>query len=186
MPLNAFLASVERRAYRMALLAAREHADALDIVQDAMFSLVKHYAEKPATEWPLLFQRILQNRILEWHRHQTRSKRWFSRWFSNSVDEDEEDPLALVEDPQEGDPQVLLARAGDINIVLKCVEALPVRQQQAFLLRAWEGLDVADTAAAMQCSEGSVKTHYFRAIQTLRQTFVQAHAPVADQREGKS
>lgn len=178
MPLNAFLASAERRAYRMALLAVREPADALDIVQDAMLSLVKHYREKSPAEWPLLFQRILQNRILEWHRQQTRSRRWFVRWFS-SEDEDDQDPLAQVEDPQDNDPQTLLARAGDINLVLAAVEALPIRQQQAFLLRAWEGLDTADTAAAMQCSEGSVKTHYFRALQALRHCLMQAHTPVS-------
>lgn len=179
MPLNAFLASTERRAYRMALFAAREPADALDIVQDAMFSLVKHYSDKPATEWPLLFQRILQNRILEWHRSQTRSRRWFVRWFA-SDDEDEVDPLTQIEDPQEGDPQTLLSRARDIEIVLRSVEALPIRQQQAFLLRAWEGLDIADTAAAMQCSEGSVKTHYFRAMQALRNTLTEAHTPIRE------
>lgn len=184
MPLNAFLASVERRAYRMALLSVREPADALDIVQDAMFSLVKHYRENSAAEWPLLFQRILQNRILEWHRQQTRTKRWFVRWFAPQ-EEDEEDPLAQVEDPQLGDPQILLARAADIEVVLKCVEALPIRQQQAFLLRAWEGLDVAATAEAMQCSEGSVKTHYFRALQVLRNTLTEAHAPAPLPQEAK-
>lgn len=174
--LNAFLANAERRAYRMALFAAREPADALDIVQDAMYNLVKHYGDKPSAEWPLLFQRILQNRILEWHRSQTRSRRWFVRWFAPE-NEDEEDPLALIEDPQERNPEALLSTAGDIEIVQRCVQALPVRQQQAFLLRAWEGLDVADTAAAMQCSEGSVKTHYFRALQALRSAL--ASTPMA-------
>lgn len=165
--MDAFLASVERRAYRMAHFATRGSDDALDIVQDAMLALVKNYSSQTAEEWPLLFQRILQNRIMEWHRSQTRMRRWFVRWFS-AEEEDEEEPIALVEDSRECNPAELLARAKDIDIVLKVVEQLPMRQQQAFLLRAWEGLDVADTAIAMNCSEGSVKTHYFRAIQTLR------------------
>lgn len=175
--LDAFLASVERRAYRMALLATRQPADALDIVQDAMLKLVDRYRHAPNAEWPLLFQRILQNRILDWHRRQTRSKRWFV--FAAPVNEDaeaEEDTLANIADTREQDPPELLARANDMATVLKVVEALPLRQQQAFLLRAWEGLDVATTAAAMVCSEGAVKSHYFRALQTLRAA-LQPEAP---------
>ena len=174
--LDAFLASVERRAYRMALLATHEHADAMDIVQDAMLKLVQKYRQRPNTEWPALFQRILQNRIMDWHRRHTRTKRWFV--FSSPVgeDEDSEDEMAQIADSREQDPPALLARAGDVETVIKAVEHLPLRQQQAFLLRAWEGLDVADTAAAMECSEGSVKTHYFRALQALR-TALQEEAP---------
>ncbi len=167
--LDAFLASVERRAYRMALLATHQHADALDIVQDAMLKLVQRYRHATHAEWPLLFQRILQNRILDWHRRQTRTRRWFV--FAAPVNEDEEaeaDEFAHIADPREQDPPALLARASDMDTVLKVVEALPLRQQQAFLLRAWEGLDIASTAAAMACSEGAVKSHYFRATQALR------------------
>lgn len=165
--LDAFLASVEGRAYRMALLATRERADALDIVQDAMLRLVQHYRDRTSAEWPALFQRILQNRILDWHRQQ-RSKRWLV-WLK-PVNEDEEAEQALedIPDTREHNPAELLARAADMDTVLRAVEALPIRQQQAFLLRAWEGLDTAATAAAMECSEGAVKTHYFRALQTLR------------------
>jgi len=164
--LDAFLAASERRAYRMALLATKRSADALDIVQDAMMQLVQHYRQREPQEWPLLFQRVLQNRILDWHRQQTRQRRWF--WQPPPPDEGEDDPLALIEDTREHNPQELLQRAGDMEIVLRAVEALPLRQQQAFLLRIWEGLDVAQTASAMQCSEGSVKTHLHRALQTLR------------------
>lgn len=166
--LDAFLAASERRAYRMALLATKRAADALDIVQDAMLQLVQHYRERAPHEWPLLFQRILQNRILDWHRQQTRQRRWF--WKSEAIDQgdESEDPLAAIVDPRENNPQELLQRASDVETVLRVVEQLPLRQQQAFLLRAWEGLDVAETAAVMQCSEGSVKTHLFRALQTLR------------------
>ena len=164
--LDAFLAASERRAYRMALLATKRSADALDIVQDAMLQLVQNYRQRTPQEWPLLFQRILQNRILDWHRQQTRQRRWF--WSAPVVEEDEEDPIAQIVDSRENNPAELLQRAGDIETVSKAVEQLPLRQQQAFLLRVWEGLDVAQTAEAMACSEGSVKTHLFRALQTLR------------------
>jgi len=174
--LDAFLASVEGRAYRMALLATRERADALDIVQDAMLRLVQHYRDRTSAEWPALFQRILQNRILDWHRQQQRSKRWLV-WLK-PVNEDDEAEQALedIPDTREHNPAELLARAADMDTVLRVVEALPIRQQQAFLLRAWEGSDTAATAAAMECSEGAVKTHYFRALQTLRGA-LQAEAP---------
>ncbi|MDB6061050.1 MAG: polymerase sigma factor [Verrucomicrobiaceae bacterium] len=172
--LDAFLASVEQRAYRMALLATRKSADALDIVQDAMLQLVQSYRTRPNNEWPLLFQRILQNRILDWHRQQTRQRRWF--WQPQAAlheDDIEEDPIAQAQDPREGNPLELTQRAGEIEAVIAALEQLPLRQQQAFMLRAWEGMDVAETAAAMQCSEGSVKTHYFRALQTLRAALAQ-------------
>lgn len=166
--LDAFLASVERRAYRMALLATREPADALDIVQDAMLKLVQKYRTRPNLEWPALFQRILQNRILDWHRRQTRTQRWLVFLKPANEDDDAEDALAQVADEKEHNPANLLALANDMEILLQAVEALPIRQQQAFLLRAWEGLDTAATAAAMECSEGAVKTHYFRALQSIR------------------
>ena len=152
--LEGFLASVERRAYRTALLSTRKPADALDIVQDAMTQLVQHYREHQSCEWPLLFQRILQHRIMDWHRQETRHKKWF--WQTSiSIDDDAEDEI--------------LARASDISCVIKVLENLPLRQRQAFMLRAWEGFDVRETAASMGCSEGSVKTHYFRAVQVLRE-----------------
>ena len=169
--LDAFLAQVERRAYRMALLATKRSADALDVVQDAMLQLVQSYRERPHTEWPLLFQRILQNKIMDWHRAQTRQRKWF--WQSTTaIDEDMEDPMALIVDARDINPASLLERAGDIEAVLAALEKLPLRQQQAFMLRAWEGLDVAQTAEVMACGEGSVKTHYFRAMQTLRAALI--------------
>lgn len=165
--LDDFLKQVERRAYRMALLATKRSADALDVVQDAMMQLVNSYRERPHTEWPLLFQRILQNKIMDWHRAQTRQRKWF--WQAPStIEEDEVDPIAQAIDERENNPAILLERAGDIETVLAVLEKLPLRQQQAFMLRAWEGLDVAATAEVMQCGEGSVKTHYFRALQTMR------------------
>jgi RNA polymerase sigma-70 factor (ECF subfamily) len=165
--LEQFLIQTEQRAYRTALLTTRRSADALDIVQDAMLQLVQHYRERPAQEWPLVFQRILQHRIMDWHRQQARSKKWF--WQQPfDVDDESEDVINHIVDEREQDPAELLARASDIKIVLNALENLPVRQRQAFMLRAWEGFDVRETATAMECSEGSVKTHYFRALQTIR------------------
>ncbi len=166
--LDDFLSQVERRAYRTAILSTRKPADALDIVQDAMTQLVQHYRERPAEEWPLLFQRILQHRIMDWHRQQTRQKKWFWQTTAN-LDDDEEYEINFVVDEREQDPAELVARASDIDCVIQALEQLPLRQRQAFMLRAWEGFDVQETAASMGCSEGSVKTHYFRALQTLRE-----------------
>lgn len=165
--LDTFLASVERRAYRTAMMSTRKSADALDIVQDAMTKLVEHYRERPSLEWPLLFQRILQHRIMDWHRQQQRQKKWF--WQSKEESEDDtEDLIHSVVDEREQNPMELLVRANDVRILIAALEQLPLRQRQAFLLRAWEGFDVAQTALSMECSEGSVKTHYFRALQSLK------------------
>jgi RNA polymerase sigma-70 factor, ECF subfamily len=164
--LDQFLEQVERRAYRTALLNTRKSADALDIVQDTMLQLVKHYRARSSTEWPQLFQRILQNRIMDWHREQKKHWKWFG---SRSIElEDDENELEQIVDEREQDPAELLERAADVSAVLAALEKLSVRQRQAFILRAWEGFDVKETATAMACSEGSVKTHYFRALQVLR------------------
>ena len=172
--LNAFLASVERRAYRMALLATRNQAEALDIVQDAMLKLCQNYGDHHPEQWPPLFQRILQNRIMDWHRRQQRTQRWFMPWKKQDEDESFDDGIDQLEDPRDQNPEHLLSRAGDVETVLHHVERLPLRQQQAFLLRVWEGLDVSATAAAMECSEGAVKSHLHRAIHSLRQALDQA------------
>jgi len=167
--LDEFLSQVERRAYRTAILSTRKPADALDIVQDAMTQLVQHYRARPATEWPLLFQRILQHRITDWHRQQTRNRKWFWLSSKNNADDDSEDEINSVVDEREQDPAELLSRASDVQCVINALEQLPLRQRQAFMLRVWEGFDVQETAISMGCSEGSVKTHYFRALQALRE-----------------
>jgi RNA polymerase sigma-70 factor (ECF subfamily) len=166
--LNSFLAEVERRAYKMALYATANSDDALDVVQDAMLAFVKRYASRPAGEWGVLFHRTLQSRITDWHRR-TSVRNRFRGWLGGAdQDADDEDPINNVPDRKSPDPaQELMHR--DLGAAIeKALRSLPLRQQQAFLLRAWEGLDVADTAFAMGCSQGSVKTHYSRAVHTMR------------------
>ncbi len=165
--LDAFLRDVGRRAQVMAELATRDREAALDIVQDSMLALATRYADKPAAEWGPLFQTILQSRIMDWHRVRTRRGRWFT-WLAPRADEDDSDPWADVPEQQSSDPALLLERARDMATVQAALADLPLRQQQAFLLRIWEGLDTADTARAMGCSEGSVKTHLSRALHVLR------------------
>jgi RNA polymerase sigma-70 factor (ECF subfamily) len=167
--LERFLAEVERRAYRIAEISVRDAQDALDIVQDTMLQLARHYAHRPAEEWKPLFYRILRNRIRDCQRRRAVRSRVFAWWPTRETD-DEERP-----DPVESAPTGGLAPPErlQVNETLQALEqaiaALPQRQQQAFLLRNLEGLDVAATAQAMGCSEGSVKTHYFRALQSLRE-----------------
>lgn len=160
-----FLRTVERRAVRMAELATRQREDAVDLVQDAMFAFARHYARNDPAEWSPLFWRVLDSRIHDWHRRQRVRGRWFA-WFER--DDDGEDPLTAAPDPAEPGPLARLAD-GEASAALEtALQALPLRQRQAFLLRMWEGLDVAATATAMRCSEGSVKTHLSRALANLR------------------
>lgn len=166
--LDAFLRGVERRALRMAEFGVGNREDALDIVQDCMLTFVRNYRDKPATDWAPLFHRVLDSRVLDFHRrHQVRS-RWLG-WIDRIVGRDEDaDPLANVADPRAPQPCQHVADAETADALDLAPRALPNRQRQAFLLRVWEGLDVADTARAMACSEGSVKTHLSRAMTALR------------------
>ncbi len=166
--LDRFLAGVERKAFRMAQIALRHEADALDAVQDAMLQLSSRYASRPEQEWPPLFYRILENRIRDMQRRRSVRHRFLAimPWMQN--DEDAVgDPINQAVD-QGPLPQAQLESDEAMSVLERALAALPGRQRQAFLLRNLEGLDVASTAAAMQCSEGSVKTHYFRALQALR------------------
>lgn len=165
--LDAFLASVERRAYRIALLATRNREDALDAVQDAMLALATRYAARPAEEWPPLFHRILQSRLRDQHRRRVVRNR-FRAILGRKDDDDDRDPIQDLPDPANMTPERNVAGDRTGAAIQAAVAALPHRQQQAFLLRMWEGLDVAQTAHAMRCSQGSVKTHLSRALQSLR------------------
>lgn len=169
--LERFLAGVERRAFRIAQLAVRDRDDALDIVQDAMLNLARRYAGASPEEWPLLFFRILKNRIRD---HQRRGvvRRRVMAFFSRPGERDGEgeEPLAAAPAREADGPEQRSAMTDAMQALEAAVGELPGRQQQAFLLRTLEGLDVAATAAVMGCSEGSVKTHYSRAVHRLRST----------------
>ncbi len=166
--MEAFLKSVEKKAYRIALLGTGHPDDALDIVQESMIKLVAKYSGKPEEELKALFYRILHNQIKDFQRRRTVRSRLFS-WLGESEREGEEDPLQKIADPhQQGAEHQLLVEGAfaELEVALK---ELPFRQQQVFLLRSWEELSVADTAQVMGCSEGSVKTHYSRAVARLRE-----------------
>jgi len=168
--LDRFLAQVERKAFRIAELAVSNREEALDIVQDSMIGLVQKYADRPEEEWTPLFYRILQSRIRDWYRKNKVRSKWMS-WLGFSKKDDEcecEDAMASVPDPAGRDPQQTASNHESMEQLDEAIHNLPYRQQQAFLLRTWEGLSVADTASAMKCSQGSVKTHYSRALHALR------------------
>lgn len=164
-----FFIAVERKAFRIAQVSLRDEDDALDAVQDAMLQLVRAYGTRPATEWKPLFYRILQNRVRDMQRRRRARGRIFAWWPVRRGDDGEEeaDPASLAPSPGPG-PHSRVEIDETMALLNTELTQLPERQRQAFLLRNFEGLDVAETAAAMGCSEGSVKTHYFRAVHTLR------------------
>ncbi len=153
----------------MAEFSVGDPEEALDLVQDAMFGFVRRYSSRPENEWGALFYKILQNRITDWYRRSAVRNR-FRTWFGNSGDDtgDREDPIQTMPDQNSPDPVRSLINSSAADALKIAVLSLPLRQRQAFLLRAWEGMDVAQTAFAMGCSTGSVKTHYSRAIHALR------------------
>jgi RNA polymerase sigma-70 factor (ECF subfamily) len=171
--LAAFLAEVEKRAFKQAMFAVRDQHVAVDIVQDAMLKLTDKYAGRPAPELPLLFQRILQNTIRDFYRRQRVRSLWTTLFssFQSADDNEDYDLLETMETDGLGgrgdSPSDRLERAQIAEFIGEALEKLPPRQREAFLLRYWEELDVAETAAAMGCSEGSVKTHCSRATHAL-------------------
>jgi RNA polymerase sigma-70 factor (ECF subfamily) len=168
--LSAFLKSVERRAFKQAVFAVREQEAALDIVQDAMLRLAEKYGHRPAAELPMLFHRIVQNAIRDWFRRQKVRSLWTTLLSSlgpGRDEDDEQDPLETHDSGIHDSPASRLEQAQVLEIIRQELERLPERQREAFILRYWEELDVADTARAMKCSEGSVKTHCSRAAHTL-------------------
>lgn len=167
--LDAFLAGIEGRAYQMARIATGDSEEALDIVQDAMFKLVQRYALKDPLEWGPLFHRILQHCIKDWQRRTWVRSRWRA-WFPRKNDETEadENPIEAVPDQRIRDFSDQVATKDATSKLELAMHDLPLRQRQAFFLRACEEYNVAETALAMSCSEGSVKTHYARAIRALR------------------
>ena len=165
--MEAFLREVESRAYRIALVSVRDRDEALDIVQDAMIRLVRRYAQRPPTEWRPLFYRILQNRVRDAQRRRAVRTRVLA--FFGGGDDDEYDPISAAAAPRSTDPLEQLAGDDAMQALAAALRVLPTRQREAFTMRNFEGLDVAQTAAAMGCTEGSVKTHYSRAVHRLRE-----------------
>ncbi|MBY0574079.1 MAG: RNA polymerase sigma factor [Undibacterium sp.] len=172
--LSQFLESVERRAFKHALYMVRNEESALDIVQDAMIKLSEKYGDKPAAELPLLFQRILQNTVLDFFRREKVRNSWVSLFSNITPNNQEDDNFDLLENfaSEEGSQaaestEQKLEREQVLNIIDEEIKKLPTRQREAFLMRYWEDMDVAETALTMGCSEGSVKTHCSRATHTL-------------------
>ena len=168
--MDRFLSSIERRAFHMALLATSSTEDALDMVQEAMLGFVKRYKRRPEVEWKPLFYRILQNRIRDWYRRGAVRRRFRAilHW-GKSDPESSSDPMEQLPDTSGPDPSRAVENKDAMRALNNALSRLPFRQRQAFLLRTWEGLSVTETAGAMQCSEGSVKTHLSRALETLRE-----------------
>jgi RNA polymerase sigma-70 factor (ECF subfamily) len=172
--MSGFLADVERRAFKQAMYATRDEDAALDVVQDAMLKLAEKYAEKPAAELPMLFQRILQNTIHDHFRRQKVRNRWttlLSAFGRSDEKDDDFDPLETLHAKSDSnatvDPGRQVEQQQVVALIEQALARLPARQREAFLLRYWEELDVAEAAAAMGCSEGSVKTHCSRAVHAL-------------------
>ncbi len=172
--LSDFLENVERRAFKQAAYAVRKDEAALDIVQDAMIKLAEKYGDKPAAELPMLFQRILQNTIHDYFRREKVRNTWVSLFSSMGGNRDDAEDFDMLETYESEDGSRSSESSADkverdqILVAIDAeVQKLPTRQREAFLMRYWQDMDVAETAAAMGCSEGSVKTHCSRATHAL-------------------
>ncbi|MFB3100419.1 MAG: RNA polymerase sigma factor [Gammaproteobacteria bacterium] len=168
--LEKFLVEVEKRAFRIAEISTGNRDDALDILQDALYKFVDKYATRNPEEWGPLFHTILQRMIVDWYRRNAvreRFRGWFGRQHSHHDDENE-DPIQNVRDEYGKTPEQEVHSGRRVAMLDSAIRDLPLRQQQAFLLRMLEGYDVKQTAKIMNCSDGSVKTHYSRAVHDLR------------------
>lgn len=175
--LSDFLAHVERRAFKQAVYAVRKDEAALDIVQDAMIKLAEKYGDKPAGELPMLFQRILQNTILDFFRREKVRNTWVSLFSGMGKRDSGDEDFDILEsyEAEEGSAAAessadQVERMQTLALIEAEVQKLPARQREAFLMRYWQDMDVAETAEAMGCSEGSVKTHCSRATHTLAES----------------
>lgn len=165
-----FLKSVEVKAFRMAQLATLNREDALDIVQDSMLKLVQKYQHLDAEQWPPLFYRILHNKIRDWRRR-NKTRSGVMAWLFAKADRRHDEEIIGIddfEDPQSSNPMHQLQEHKTLTKLEIALLALPEKQRQVFLLRAWQGFSVAETALAMGCSEGTIKTHYSRAVRRLK------------------
>jgi RNA polymerase sigma-70 factor (ECF subfamily) len=171
--LSDFLAEVQRRAFKQTAYAVRDEHLALDIVQDAMLKLAEKYGAGPVEEFPMLFQRILQNTTRDFWRRQKVRNMWttlLSSFGGDGDDAEDSDPLEILTSDQHDhtdEPDARLQQQQTMTLIEAALQKLPARQREAFLMRYWEDMDVAETAAAMGCSQGSVKTHCSRAVHAL-------------------
>ncbi len=161
-----FFASVERQAFQYALMATSCPDDALELVQESMMALMKNYNHKPSNEWKPLFFRVLNNKITDFYRRNHLIKRWFLQ--STSKDDEKASLLEDYVKDTGNNPDKQLEKKQMMHQVEHCLQSLSSKQRQAFLLRAWQGFNIEETALAMQCSKGSVKVHYSRAISKLK------------------
>ena len=159
------------------MFAVRDEDAALDVVQDAMLKLTEKYSEKPLAELPPLFQRILQNTIHDHFRRLKVRSTWttlLSALGQRDEKDEDFDPLETLPAKSSANtfagPAEQLEQAQVMTAIEEALARLPPRQREAFLLRYWEELDLAETAVAMGCSEGSVKTHCSRAVHALAAT----------------
>jgi RNA polymerase sigma-70 factor (ECF subfamily) len=170
---------IGRRALVMAEIAIKDRDVAQDLVQDSLLAFISRYTDKPTEAWTPLFYTILRSQIMDWKRRQARRGKWLT-WFKSNDDNEEDDyddPFTNIATEIDSNPATLLANADDLSTVQQVLSALPARQQQAFLLRSWEGLDITATAKIMECSESSVKTHHSRALLALRSGITAANTP---------
>ncbi|MCP3933530.1 MAG: RNA polymerase sigma factor [Bacteroidetes bacterium] len=166
-----FLKLVEKKAFRMIQIATGDTDDALDLLQDSMMKFVNNYAKKPESEWKPLFYKVVQNRIKDWFRREKLKNLFFTYipGVNKKESENQPDPIQLAMDHKTPDSIAIIKTSQAMEKLDIVLNKLPPRQQQVFLLRAWEGLSTKETATAMTCTQGTVKTHYFRAINTLKQ-----------------
>ncbi len=181
--MDSFLKEVERRAFRMAQVSTQSEADALDILQETMIKFVDTYSDRSDEEWRPLFFKILEHKILDWHRKETLKKRLFFWRHDTKTSSEDEQPLEhAIQDRTDGEADLIGQQLS--QRLVQCIESLPLKQQQCFMLRSWEGLSIRDTASAMNINENSVKTHYSRALEKLKvlyQHFEQGEDGLYDQ-----
>ena len=177
--LQLFMQEVSGRALVMMDNACQGQQDiAMDLVQEAFIALHQHYGHKSSQEWYPLFYTILNNKLTDWRRKEARRQQRFGWLRLNPLSDEDDDSELQIADHQQIEPSAFLSQSATVEEIQEAIQALPVRQQQAFMLRAWEEFDIATTAKIMDCSEGSVKTHYHRAIQSLKNAL--AHLDLND------
>lgn len=159
--LDIFLRDQQKEAYAIALLNTRQPEDALDVVQEAMIAFVTAYQHKPQDQWKPLFYRILHNKMNDHHR---KRKHWLKHFFQGS----DSDQVAAEQAAELPSPAARLITAEQGQALVEQISQLPVRQRQVIIYRHWQQLSVGETAAIMQISEGSVKTHLHRAMQQIQ------------------